>query len=108
MELKAPPFWHVLLCCLFKVESARWREDLWRRYPKSAELIYQLRLCTEPAFSALDLAARVKHLEDFLEPRWLIRAAEGLVQPGRVRPKELINFEEAMLQITDKNGKWRG
>jgi hypothetical protein len=60
MELKAPQFWHYMLHHLFRVESPRLREELWRAYPKSTALVWHLMRCAEPAASQQVVYERVK------------------------------------------------
>jgi hypothetical protein len=106
MELKAPQFWHFMLATLFKVGSQRLREQVWQRYPKSAALRWQLALCAEPAGSPCVVYERVKALCQLLSPATLLRVAEGLAPVGKPRPRELRQFEETVLRLTDKHGQF--
>ena len=106
MELKAPHFWHYMLSHLFRVESQRLREALWRGYPKSTALVWQLQRCGEPALAEQITHARVKQLSQHLDPAVLLHVADGLVPLGRTRPKDIIAFEEVVLRLTDKHGRF--
>jgi hypothetical protein len=110
MELKAPPFWHYMLYHLFQVQNPRLREQLWRAYPKSTAFRWQLALCGEPAPSKPIMYERAKRLCQHLNPATLLHTAEGLVPVGKPRPKELRQFEETVLYLTDRDGNfiWRG
>jgi hypothetical protein len=106
MEL-APYFWVFMLRHLFGVRSQRLATQIWRHYPASQTLRWQLQICDEPARTDLDIVARIKRLGDLLSPALMLRAAEALVEPGKVRPRELTQFQERVLAITDKSGQWR-
>jgi hypothetical protein len=107
VELKAPQFWHYMLRHLFKVESARLREELWRAYPKSTALVWHVRLCGEPAASQHVVYERVKVLCGLLDPALLVRPAERLRPAGKARPKEITAFEEVVLGLMDKHGEFK-
>jgi hypothetical protein len=107
MELKVLSFWHYMLHQLFRVESQRLRERLWQAYPKSTSLRWQLALCGEPAASPHVVYERVKILCGLLDPGLLIRTAEGLTPVGKLRPKELRQFEETVLKLVDAHGKFK-
>jgi hypothetical protein len=102
----APPFWHFMLMHLFRVERLRLREELWRGYPKSTALRWQLMLCGEPATSELVMYERIRKLSQHLDVGVLLRVAEGLAPVGKPHPKALRDFEETVLRLTDAHGKF--
>jgi len=106
MELKAPSFWHYMLRHLFKVESARLREELWRGYPKSTALVWHLMRCQEPAATKSVVYERAKVVCQLLDPGLMMRAAEALAPAGKARPRELRQFEQAVLNLVDKDGSF--
>jgi hypothetical protein len=95
-----------MLAQLFGVRSAQLREKLWQHYPASQTLCWQLQRCGEAAPSDLVVIDRIKRLAELVEPKYLLKAAENLVEPGRSRPDALIQFEETILKIIDKDGHW--
>jgi hypothetical protein len=101
-----PPFWHIMLEQLFDVHSARLRTELWRHYPASMSLRWQLGLCSEPAASPAMAMERVRRLSQLLEPALLLRAAERIAHPGHPRPRELRDFENRVLRLVNAEGKW--
>jgi hypothetical protein len=106
MELM-PPFWDFMLASLFRVRNPRLRQQLWERYPKSTTLCWQLQLCGERAPTELAAYERVKKLAEHLDPALLVRVAEGLAPKSKPRPKELRDFEENVLRMTDAQGKFK-
>jgi hypothetical protein len=101
-----PPFWHIVLLRLFAVQDKRLRDQIWRHYPASMELRWQLDICGQPAMSPDAALQRVKKLSQLLSPQTLLRCAERIAPSGRPRPKAIREFERRVLDIVDKNGKF--
>jgi hypothetical protein len=113
MELKAGSmaqaegFFHFLLTSFLGVRSERLCREMWRAYPKSQTLLYQLSLCGSRASTDLESIARVKRLGELINPTTLTRTVEKLVPRGRQRPPEVVELEERILYATNKDGAWR-
>jgi hypothetical protein len=50
---------------------------------------------------------RVRHLAALLPPNWLLQASTRLAKEGRTRSEEHVRFEERVLELLDRNGRWR-
>jgi hypothetical protein len=82
-------------------------EALWREYPASQTLGFQLRVCARHTRTPTDTRARIKHLSDLIDPKQLLRAVDRLVDPGKPRPRDIREFEQRVLHILDRSGQWR-
>jgi hypothetical protein len=106
MELM-PLFWDFMLASLFRVRSPRLRQQIWQTYPKSTALRWALERCAEQAPSELVSYQRVKQMAAHLNPALLVQVAESLAPVGKPRPKELRDFEEAVLNLMDAHGQFK-
>jgi hypothetical protein len=100
-----PPFF-VYLVVTFLGSNARFAEKLWQHYPASQALGYQLERCKEPAPT---LVQRIRKLADLMPGAQLIAASEA-VSPANGRTNRLpeaVQFEEAVLQRLDREGRWK-
>jgi hypothetical protein len=102
-----PQFWDFMMTSLFRVQNKRLRQQLWDRYPKSTALSWQIQRCGERAPSEQAMYERVKQLCQHIDPVVLLRAADGLAPLGRGRPQDIIDFEEVVLGLMDKHGKFK-
>jgi hypothetical protein len=81
---------------------------LWRVYPASPTLIYQLGLCAHMPESLEAWLSRVRHLSALMTPGSLLAASERLSPAnGRRRDPEAVAFDEEVLQRLDHAGRWR-
>jgi hypothetical protein len=103
----AEHFFTFMLQRFLGVRDRRLCADIWRAYPKSQTLIYQLGLCTTPPRNDLEGVARIKRMSELLDPHTLLRTVEKLVIPTKVRPPEIQELEERILYATTREGTWR-
>ena len=103
-----PTFW-ILLCTRFLGTSQGFAHRLWKRYPVSRTLMWQLGLFEHsPASSPDTWTSRAKHLGELLPPAWLLQTSLRMEpETGRPRAREHIAFEEAVLQALDRDGQWK-
>jgi hypothetical protein len=101
---RAPAFF-VKLCTEFLETTPAYADKVWRAYPASQTLVYQLGLCGE---RSMNVVGRVKRLSDMLTGYSLVYASMAAApETGAPRLPEAVAFEEAVLQRLHKNGKWK-
>jgi hypothetical protein len=101
---RAPAFFVKLLVEFLETTPA-FADKLWRAYPASQTLIFQLGLCNE---RTTNLVERVRRLSELLPGYSLIYASVGVApENGRPRPPEAVAFEEAVLQRLHGDGSWK-
>jgi hypothetical protein len=112
MELRgatthAESYFHFLLMSFLGCRDARLIGQIWRRYPKSQTLLFQLGHCAAPAHSQAEIVSRLKRLSELIDPQILTRTIEKVVTPGKPRPQAVIALQERILYATTKDGRWR-
>jgi hypothetical protein len=102
----APLFFERIMVDLFGA-SQRLAREVWKRYPASTELAFQLHLCNSPAMSPDAVIARVKHAADLLSPQLLIRCLERMTEERGRQRKDVTRLQERILQLLDSRGCWK-
>jgi hypothetical protein len=101
-----PIIWCVWLKTMFDVHE-RMAARLWKAYPVTPTLLFQLAQCDERQVGRARLAGRVEHLSHLITPQSLLVCSLSLApETGRARPPEHVAFEEQVLQACDRNGYW--
>jgi hypothetical protein len=102
----APPVFFERILVELLGTSRRLAREVWKRYPASVELRFQLNLCVTQAQSPDVAISRMKHAADLLSPQLLLRCVERLAA-GKARKAELVRLEERVLQLLDIQGRWK-
>jgi hypothetical protein len=102
-----PDFWILMMTRLLGTGEG-FAHKLWRHYPASQALRWQLQLCQHVPANTEAWASRVKHLSELMSPVWLLQTSLRMApERGQNRPKEHVAFEQKLLQLLDRNGHWR-
>jgi hypothetical protein len=103
-----PAYW--LRMCQYSLQSrVSLAKELWQIFcelhPEQAQsLAYSLhKLDTEPVNAAI-LQQRFVHLQGVLTPRSMVALCVRLAPEGRLRRKDVLEFEEKLLKFVDANG----
>jgi hypothetical protein len=103
----APPVFFERILVELLGTSRRLAREVWRYYPASTELIFQLNLCASPAQAPDVTIARMKHAADLLSPQCLLRSVERLAAGKARKEKELVRLEDNILRLLDIQGRWK-
>jgi hypothetical protein len=103
----AQEYFYFLLQGFLGCRSARLCADIWRHYPKSQTLLFQLGHCAAPASSQAEIVARIRRLSELLDPATLTRTIEKVVPRGKPRPPAICELEERILYAMTPDGHWR-
>jgi len=105
-----PGFWNALITRLGG--SPRLAGELWACYTElypvtSTTVAYALENVCREATSMAVVSQRLVHFERMLPPRALFAAALQLAPEGRPRRRDVVQFEQALLQVTRGPETWR-
>ena len=103
----AQAYFTFLLTSFLGCKDHRLIAGIWRAFPKSQTLLFQLGHCGEPASTPVEMIDRMKRLSELIDPALLLRTTEKLTKPGRPRPPAVVALEERILYATTKDGRWR-
>jgi hypothetical protein len=98
-----PPLWTAFVMTYLRASEDLARR-LWEAYEPAVSLTVRWQL---EQTMLVPRAENIAHLATLVTPQALMDAAEQLCVPGRLRRRELIDLEEAILQGTTKEGTWR-
>jgi hypothetical protein len=105
--MSAPAFWCLMMTRLLGTTESFARR-LWKHFPASQALRWQLQLCQHVPANTEGWTSRVKHLSTLMPPDRLMQTSLRMApETGQSRPKEHVAFEHKLLQVLDREGAWR-
>jgi hypothetical protein len=103
----APELWVLFMETFLGAEDGL-AQALWPYMPQKDVLVWQFGLIKARADAQRPAQERVRRLGRVLTPRLLLGASLALApEDGRPRPKGIIDLEERILSMMNRDGTWR-
>ena len=97
-----PAQWVAMARLLFEIDKREFAQALWQALYPRPELTYALSRLEDTRCNPEALA----HLQRLLTPRDLMFASELLVERRGIRSRAVIDFQERLLELTNRDGGW--
>ena len=103
-----PALWIIAMRKIFGCTD-RLSHDLWRVYPVTSTLLFQLARCGDlDVNDEAIIVARFERLSELVTPSALIESSLQIApETGKPRSRQHVAFEEKVMRKTDACGRWK-